>query len=46
VEAIYEPRQSGTPDSLVLECDTEEEQRAEYIVGLLGCVGTDRRGLG
>lgn len=36
VEAIYEPPQSATATSLQLERGTEEEQRADYIAGLLG----------
>lgn len=36
VETIYEPPQSGTPDSLSLERGTEEEQRADYLAGSLG----------
>jgi hypothetical protein len=37
VDVIYEPPQSATAASLQLERGTEEEQRAEYLAGLLGC---------
>lgn len=39
VNAIYEPPQSGTPDSLQLERGTQEEARADMIAAHLGCAG-------
>ena len=36
VNAIYEPQQQGTADSLQLERGTEEERRADFIAERLG----------
>ena len=38
MEAIYEPPQTGTADSLAIERGTEEEARADYIIKMLGWV--------
>jgi nuclear protein localization family protein 4 len=36
VHAIYEPPQSGTPDSLQLERGTQEEALADFIAQRMG----------
>jgi hypothetical protein len=38
VNAIYEPPQQGSPDSLQLERGTQEEQQADFIAERLGWV--------
>lgn len=36
VNAIYEPPQQGSADSLQLERGTEEEQKADFVAERLG----------
>lgn len=36
VDAVYEPPQQGTADTVVMERETDEERRAEEIANYLG----------
>eukprot|EP00951_Prasinocladus_malaysianus_P032097 scaffold310827_cov28-Prasinocladus_malaysianus.AAC.1 len=43
VDAVYEPPQQGSADSVLMERGTDEEQRAQEVAKSLGCA-SDRMG--